>query len=269
MEQTTEFEYERFWNEDQRPRRSAGDPDDDGWIDDGWVDDDILEAPAPPWVRLVSRRDPFPPCGELATWPKNYPVGELADLSEAEAAEEDPDRFVFSDGEMEAWVQIVGDVVDGADSFVRGGASFFRDEKEAPIRGPTEVEDMAKQNQGMDTGKESNGDAQRAPPIWKTAAGGVQLAIWKNNAPRGGSFRTVTLDRRFKRTNGEWGSTASFRMNDIPKAIVALQKAYEQLVCTGDSDEDPETAPIISVAPASQSSRVRSFDPQGQAAVLG
>lgn len=235
MNQETQFSYEDFWEQmesELRPRPAVA--------EDGWVDVIELEEPAPPWVRLSSRRDPFPPCAALAAWPQNYPVGELADLTDAEAAEEDPDRFVFSDGEMEAWAQIVSEMLD--DTMVVGlvGSSFARVGKEAPPRGHSEVKQMARTNQ-----TEGAVQGEKAPPVWKTAAGGVQLAVWRNPAPSGGFFHTVTLDRRFKRKDGQWDSSASLRLNDIPKAILVLQKAYEKIATTdasaGEGPEGEET----------------------------
>lgn len=114
MEQSTEFDYETWWNEREQPAAPA--PEAREGSD---LEEEELESPAPPWVRLVSRRDPFPPCGALAIWPKNYTVGELADLSEDEEAEEDPARFVYSDAEMELWAQTVAHVLSG-----RHGAPF-------------------------------------------------------------------------------------------------------------------------------------------------
>jgi hypothetical protein len=60
----------------------------------------------------VSARDPFPPCKALQEWPANYPVGELADLDEDEAAELNPARFVYSDAECECWRTIVQTLLD-------------------------------------------------------------------------------------------------------------------------------------------------------------
>jgi len=88
----------------------------------------------------------------------------------------------------------------------------------------------------------------RAPPAWKTSAGGVQLAVWRNPAPNGGVFYTVTLDRRFKRQDGKWDSSASLRLNDIPKAILALQKAYERMLLAPETlgeDEEGGEAPLF------------------------
>jgi len=37
------------------------------------------------------------------------------------------------------------------------------------------------------------------------------------------------MQRNYKDKEGRWAKANSFRVNDIPKAIVALQKAYENL----------------------------------------
>ena len=49
---------------------------------------------------------------------------------------------------------------------------------------------------------------------------------------KGGNIpcRFTRLARAYKSRDGEWRETPSFRESDIPKAIVALQKAYEFLV---------------------------------------
>ena len=110
---------------------------------------------------------------------------------------------------------------------------------------------MEETNQSNQREPSNEGEA-RAPPVWKTSAGGVQLAVWRNPAPKGGVFYTVTLDRRYKRGNGEWASSASLRLNDIPKAILALQKAYERMVLAPETlgeDEEGAEAPF-SVLPS-------------------
>jgi hypothetical protein len=133
MTQIEQFSYDSFWEEHEpSPRQPPIELD-------GWVNEIELEVPAPPWVRLVSRRDPFPPCEALRPWPQNYPVGDLADLTEAEMDEEDPANFVFSDAELEAWAQIVGGLLDEANGLALDGSSFARIRNEAPSRGLHEV----------------------------------------------------------------------------------------------------------------------------------
>jgi hypothetical protein len=60
--------------------------------------------------------------------------------------------------------------------------------------------------------------------------GGVRVSVWRDvrKGPSGASFeaRSVTLDRAYRDSANEWQNTGSMRENDIPKAILALQKAF-------------------------------------------
>ncbi|MBA3043886.1 hypothetical protein FP804_01970 [archaeon] len=55
--------------------------------------------------------------------------------------------------------------------------------------------------------------------------GGIEVTIWGNNG-----FQTVTMQRTYKDKNDEWQKTQSLRVNDLPKAILALEKTYEKMV---------------------------------------
>ena len=132
MEARLQFGYDDFWklyeaNDTPLP------PEDE--LEPGGLEIELeLDLPASPWLRPATRRDPFPPCGELLTWPANYPAGELADLTEAEADEDDPARFVYSDAEREAWGQIVAALIDemSAPSLIPG-PGFARIIPAAPL----------------------------------------------------------------------------------------------------------------------------------------
>ena len=71
----------------------------------------------------------------------------------------------------------------------------------------------------------------KAKPVKKYKVGGVQAAIWENQAanPQGQqeTFHSVTLERRYKDRDGNWKTSESFRAGDLPKAILLLSKAYE------------------------------------------
>ena len=73
-------------------------------------------------------------------------------------------------------------------------------------------------------------------PEKKFSVGCIQVAIWENEGKEGNKFQTVSFDKRYKDKNDEWKSSSSLKANDIPKAILALQKAYEYL-----SLKEPET----------------------------
>ena len=71
-------------------------------------------------------------------------------------------------------------------------------------------------------------------PEKKFSTGVITATVWQNNGKgRNGetvSYRTVSLQRRYKDKNGIWQSANSFRVNDLPKASLVLQKAYEYVV---------------------------------------
>jgi hypothetical protein len=70
-------------------------------------------------------------------------------------------------------------------------------------------------------------------PEKKFIAGPISATIWKNNSKDEGgedhSFQTVSLARVFKNKEGEWQNTGTLRINDLPKAAIVLNKAYEYL----------------------------------------
>ncbi|MBN2067210.1 MAG: hypothetical protein JW744_01955 [Candidatus Diapherotrites archaeon] len=66
-------------------------------------------------------------------------------------------------------------------------------------------------------------------PVKKFGVGAVQVAVWENEGKEGNQFYTVSFDKRYKDKNDEWKSSSSLKLNDIPKAVLALQKAYEYL----------------------------------------
>lgn len=81
-------------------------------------------------------------------------------------------------------------------------------------------------------------------PVKKFQAGGVNAALWLNETKLASGKQmaslSVTLDRRYKDNDGNWKSSPSFRLNDVPKAMLVLQKAYEYMATKkseGNNDE--------------------------------
>ena len=75
-------------------------------------------------------------------------------------------------------------------------------------------------------------------PLKKIKAGAVSVTIW-NNTSLGNNgeleeYNTVSIERSYKDKKGEWQKTNSFRINDLPKAVVALQQAFQHLVLQDD-----------------------------------
>jgi len=70
-------------------------------------------------------------------------------------------------------------------------------------------------------------------PLKKFIAGAVSAAVWENKANlkdgRQIESLSVTIDRRYKDNDGSWQSSGSLKLNDLPKAILVLSKAYEYM----------------------------------------
>lgn len=85
----------------------------------------------------------------------------------------------------------------------------------------------------METKKEIGNMQAKNLPEAKFKAGGIAATVWKNAGVRDGQaveYRTISIDRKYLGKNKEWQSTNSMRINDLPKAVVVLQRAYEYLV---------------------------------------
>ena len=63
--------------------------------------------------------------------------------------------------------------------------------------------------------------------------GAVRAAIFRNTIIKEGQtiqLPKVILEVRYKDKNGNWQGTNSLSINDLPKAILALQNAYQYLM---------------------------------------
>lgn len=67
-----------------------------------------------------------------------------------------------------------------------------------------------------------------AKPVKKYNSGCISAAVWENEV-NGDTITSVTLNKRYTDKDGEWKSTNSLNVTDMPKAIAVLQKAYEEL----------------------------------------
>ena len=68
-------------------------------------------------------------------------------------------------------------------------------------------------------------------PEQKFKAGAVSATIWKNEGEH--IYFTVSIERNYKDKNNEWKNTNSMRLNDLPKASLVIDKAYDYLVSKG------------------------------------
>jgi len=67
-------------------------------------------------------------------------------------------------------------------------------------------------------------------PIEKFKCGSVEAAIFENTVSKGDTsftLRKAVIQRNYLDKNDTWQSTSSLDVNDIPKAMLVLSKAYD------------------------------------------
>jgi hypothetical protein len=71
-------------------------------------------------------------------------------------------------------------------------------------------------------------------PEKKIRAGAISATIWLNKGLNSNGeeteYRTISIERNYTDKDGKWHSSNSLRVNDLPKAQLVSQKAYEYLV---------------------------------------
>jgi hypothetical protein len=72
----------------------------------------------------------------------------------------------------------------------------------------------------------------------KVRVGGVHVSIWKNENEMGMKRTSISVQRVYRDAQGNWKNTQYLRLNDIPKLILALQKAYEEITLNGQAHID-------------------------------
>ena len=78
-----------------------------------------------------------------------------------------------------------------------------------------------------------------AQPEKRFKVGACTASVFVNEvAGRNGTgiLKSVSLQRAYRDKEGNFQHTASFKANDIPKAILALSKAYEYLVMDDEAE---------------------------------
>jgi len=70
---------------------------------------------------------------------------------------------------------------------------------------------------------------EKNTPEKKFRAGTVSATVWKNQSKEGNDFSSVSFEKGYKDANGEWKSTNHLSVNDLPKALVVIGKAFEHL----------------------------------------
>ena len=84
-----------------------------------------------------------------------------------------------------------------------------------------------------------------ARPEKRFKCGGCEAAIFENEIGKGVKVKKVSFQKRYKSSDDEWKTTYSLDVNDIPKAILALSKAYEHIVLKEGDAVNSETDKIF------------------------
>ncbi len=88
--------------------------------------------------------------------------------------------------------------------------------------------------------KMQTNEGKNIPEKKFTTGGGISATVWQNKGVGSNgeqvSFRTVSFRRVYKDKDGKWQNSSSLRINDLPRASLVLQRAYEYLVLKGAHD---------------------------------
>jgi hypothetical protein len=86
-------------------------------------------------------------------------------------------------------------------------------------------------------------NSKMSSPKKRFRCGGVAASVWENERTADGrtfTVESVTFSRRYKKNDGSWDSSSSFRPNDLPKLQVVCVRAYEYLNAK-EPDRESET----------------------------
>jgi len=75
--------------------------------------------------------------------------------------------------------------------------------------------------------------------------GAVRASVFQNTIEKNGQsiqLPKVVIEVRYKDKTGQWQGTNTLSINDIPKAILALQKAFEHLMERKDPGQPKSSA---------------------------
>lgn len=82
---------------------------------------------------------------------------------------------------------------------------------------------------------------QSKAPVEVFRAGCAKVAIWENESKDGTVFHNTTVAKVYMDASKKWQETNQFNVRDLPKLILAAQKAYE-FVMLSQQNEDKEAA---------------------------
>ena len=70
-------------------------------------------------------------------------------------------------------------------------------------------------------------------PEFTVKAGGIQVSVWPNKTDKG-TFRSITINKSYKDSAGNWKQSKSFKVTDLDKIRVAIDEVLRYVYLKGD-----------------------------------
>ena len=77
-------------------------------------------------------------------------------------------------------------------------------------------------------------------PDRKFRCGGIVASVWVNNTGESGLRAKIQLLCHYQTNDGQWQSTSSFNINDLPRVSAVTRRANEWLALT-EEEPTPKT----------------------------
>ena len=72
---------------------------------------------------------------------------------------------------------------------------------------------------------------EKNEPIKSIRAGAISVSVFENTVKtkdkKSTTIPSIVFQKRYTDDKGKWHTTSSMNVNDLPKAILCLQKAYD------------------------------------------
>ena len=90
-------------------------------------------------------------------------------------------------------------------------------------------------------------DTVENKPVKRFQAGRITASVWRNvrkmDNGEDATMFSMTLDKRYRDKDGNWQGSNSLHVNEIPRAVFVLNKAYEFLIMKNRSENDLQIEP--------------------------
>jgi hypothetical protein len=89
--------------------------------------------------------------------------------------------------------------------------------------------------------------SQPQPPDKDFRAGTMRAAIWRNEIEQDGQTvvrHSVQLTKRYRDRDGQWRDSDTLFVNDLPRAKLVLDKAFEYVVLK-ESERESDTSSTL------------------------